>query len=305
MQTIKLSNGVEMPLLGCGVYGSFQMPPIDCIKVLARAIDMGYRMFDTSLHFDSEEPVGCAWRESGLGRDEFFLVARLGAYNLGEAGTAEDIDESLRWLQTDHIDLLLMQYPYGDVFGAWRAMERAYREGKVRAVGVSNFTQARFFDLANLAEVKPMVNQLQCNVFSQQRGMEGLLREFGCRLMAWAPLGGHYDKAEVVENGVLASIGARHGMTAAQVALRWLTQRSVAAVPRTINAAHMAQNLGSAGFELDDSDMELIASMNQLDAGSIDYEDVDFVRSMADAARVGRVERNPGPAGFGFGGSAM
>lgn len=164
MKTIKLSNGVEMPLLG---YGVFQVSPDECERCVSDALKTGYRLIDTAQAYANEEGVGKAWRKSGLKREELFLVTKVWIANAGEEKAAASIEESLRKLDTNYIDLLLIHQAYGDVFGTWRAMEKAYRSGKVRAIGVSNFQAGRFFDFAHYVDVKPMVNQLQCNVLAQ------------------------------------------------------------------------------------------------------------------------------------------
>ena len=220
MEYIKLSNGVEMPALG---YGVFQVGPDECERCVADALSVGYRLIDTAQAYQNEEGVGNAWRKSGIPREELFLTTKVWISNSGEVKAAQSIDESLHKLQTEYIDLLLIHQAYGDVFGTWRAMERAYRDGKVRAIGVSNFQAGRFFDFAHYVEVKPMVNQLQCNTLIQQTGIEPLLAEFGTRMMAWGPLGGQGVDG-IVKSEELAAIGAQYGKSAAQVALRWLTQ---------------------------------------------------------------------------------
>ena len=216
MEYIKLSNGVEMPLLG---YGVFQVSPDECERCVSDALSVGYRLIDTAQAYANEEGVGNAWRKSGLKREEVFLVTKVWISNAGEEKAAKSIDESLRKLQTEYIDLLLIHQAYGDVFGSWRAMENAYRDGKVRAIGVSNFQQARFFDFAHYVDIKPMVNQLQCNAMIQQQGIEPTLNEFGTKMMAWGPLGGQGVDG-IIKSGLLAGIGAKYGKTASQVALR-------------------------------------------------------------------------------------
>lgn len=274
METLKLSNGVEMPLLG---YGVFQVPPAECERCVSDALSVGYRLIDTAQAYANEEGVGNAWKKSGLKRDDLFLVTKVWISNNGEERAAKSIDESLRKLQTDYIDLLLIHQAYGDVFGTWRTMERAYRDGKVRAIGVSNFLEARFFDFAHYVDIKPMVNQLQCNALIQQRGIEGVLREFDCRMMAWGPLGGQGVDG-IVKSDLLAGIGKKYGKTASQVALRWLTQRGIIAIPKSSHKERMAQNLDVMDFRLSDADMDSIASMNQHDAGTVNFGDMQFVK---------------------------
>ena len=274
MEYIRLSNGVEMPLLG---YGVFQVSPDECERCVTDALNVGYRLIDTAQAYQNEEGVGAAWRKSGLRREELFLVTKVWISNAGEEKAYKSIDESLRKLQTEYIDLLLIHQAYGDVFGTWRAMERAYREGKVRAIGVSNFQAGRFFDFAHYVELKPMVNQLQCNALAQQTGIEPIHAEFGTKTMAWGPLGGQGAEG-IVKSEVLAGIGAKYGKTAAQVALRWLTQRGIVAIPKSTHKERMAQNFDIFDFTLSEDDMSQIATLNQQDAGFINFGDPQFVK---------------------------
>ena len=274
METIKLSNGVEMPLLG---YGVFLVSPQECERCVTDALSAGYRLIDTAQAYQNEEGVGAAITKSGIRRDELFLTTKVWISNAGEEKAAKSIDESLRKLQTDYIDLLLIHQAYGDVFGSWRAMEKAYKTGKVRAIGVSNFQSARFFDFAHYVDVKPMINQLQCNAMIQQHGIEPLLNEFDTRMMAWGPLGGQGVDG-VVKSETLAEIGNRYGKSAAQVALRWLTQRGIVAIPKSAHKERMEQNFNIFDFTLTHEEMGQIATLNQHDTGTINFSDVQFVK---------------------------
>ena len=274
MQYIKLSNGVEMPLLG---YGVFQVSPDECERCVSDALSVGYRLVDTAQAYANEEGVGEAWTKSGLRREDLFLVTKVWISNSGEERAARSIDESLRKLKTDYIDLLLIHQAYGDVFGTWRAMEEAYRDGKLRAIGVSNFQQARFFDFQHYVEIKPMVNQLQCNAMIQQRGIEPLLTEKGCTMMAWGPLGGQGVDG-IIKSELLGGIGQKYGKTASQVALRWLTQRGIVAIPKSTHRERMQKNLDIFDFELTDTEMQQIAALNQHDTGTVNFTDMNFVK---------------------------
>ena len=274
MEYIKLSNGVEMPLLG---YGVFQVSPDECERCVSDALNVGYRLIDTAQAYANEEGVGNAWRKSGIKREDLFLVTKAWISNAGEEKAYKSIEESLRKLQTEYIDLLLIHQAYGDVFGTWRAMERAYREGKVRAIGVSNFQSGRFFDFAHYVELKPMVNQLQCNALAQQTGIEPIHAEFGTKVMAWGPLGGQGAEG-IVKSELLAGIGAKYGKTAAQVALRWLTQRGIVAIPKSTHKERIAQNFDIFDFTLNADDMAQIAALNQQDAGFVNFGDPQFVK---------------------------
>jgi diketogulonate reductase-like aldo/keto reductase len=274
MQTIKLTNGVEMPLLG---YGVFLVPPQEAEQCVTDALEVGYRLIDTAQAYYNEEGVGAAITKSNVKREDIFLVTKVWISNAGEEKAARSIDESLRKLQTDYIDLLLIHQAYGDVFGSWRAMEKAYKAGKVRAIGVSNFQAARFFDFAHYVDVKPMVNQLQCNPMIQQTSIEPLLTETGTKMMAWGPLGGQGVDG-IVKSKLLADIGSKYGKSAAQVALRWLTQRGIVAIPKSSHKERMAQNLNIFDFMLTTEEMAQIATMNQHDTGTVNFQDPQFVK---------------------------
>ncbi|MBP5306467.1 MAG: aldo/keto reductase [Paludibacteraceae bacterium] len=274
METIRLDNGVEMPLLG---YGVFLVSPGECERCVTEALSTGYRLIDTAQAYGNEEGVGTAWRKSGIKREELFLTTKVWISNAGEQKTARSIDESLRKLQTEYIDLLLIHQAYGDVFGSWRAMEKAYRDGKVRAIGVSNFQAGRFFDFAHYVDVKPMVNQLQCNPMTQQTGIEPVLTETRTKMMAWGPLGGQGVDG-IVKSELLAGIGVKYGKSGAQVALRWLTQRGIVAIPKSSHKERMEQNFDIFDFTLTASEMAQIATMNQHDAGTVNFGDPEFVK---------------------------
>ena len=274
MQYTTLSNGIQMPLLG---YGVFQVPPQEAERCVSDALSVGYRLIDTAQAYFNEEGVGAAIAKSGIPREEIFLVTKVWISNNGEEKAAASIDESLRKLRTDYIDLLLIHQAYGDVFGTWRAMEKAFKAGKVRAIGVSNFQAARFFDFAHYVDIKPMVNQLQCNVLCQQTGIEPILCETDTKMMAWGPLGGQGAEG-VVKNPMLAEIGARYGKSAAQVALRWLTQCGIVAIPKSSHKERMEQNFNIFDFSLSSNEMQQIATLNQEDAGFINFQDPNFVK---------------------------
>ena len=272
--TITLSNGVEMPLLG---YGVFKVAPQECERCVSDALNIGYRLIDTAQAYFNEEGVGNAISKSSVPRQDIFLVTKVWISNAGEEKAAASIDESLRKLKTGYIDLLLIHQAYGDVFGSWRAMEKAYRAGKVRAIGVSNFQAGRFFDFAHYVDIKPMVNQLQCNPLVQQQGIWPVLAEHGTKMMAWGPLGGEGAEG-VIKNELLASIGKGYGKTAAQVALRWLTQRGIVAIPKSTHLERMRQNLDIFDFTLTDDEMKRIATLNLHDAGTVNFGAPQFVK---------------------------
>lgn len=274
MENIKLNNGVEMPLLG---YGVFRVSPDECERCVSDALKVGYRMIDTAQVYGNEEGMGRAWRKSGIPREELFLVTKVWISNAGEEKAAASIDESLRKLDTDYIDLLLIHQAYGDVFGTWRAMEKAYRNGKVRAIGVSNFQAGRFFDFAHYTATKPMINQLQCNVLAQQNDIQTVLQETDTKTMAWGPLGGQGVDG-IVQSELLAAIGQKYNKSAAQVALRWLIQRGIVAIPKSSHIERMQQNFDVFDFELTPNDMLQIGDMNQSDNGFINFADPSYIK---------------------------
>ena len=278
METLTLSNGVEMPLLGYGVY---LVSPEECERCVSDAMSTGYRLIDTAQAYFNEEGVGAAVAKCGVPRSELFIVTKVWISNAGEEKAALSIDESLRKLRTDYADLLLIHQPYGDVYGSWRAMEKAYKDGKARAIGVSNFQKGRFVDFAMHTDVKPMVNQLQCNVAMQQDGIRPYLDGYGTKMMAWGPLGG--QGSDIVSGSkTLKRIGAKYGKTAQQTALRWLTQRGIVAIPKSTHKERMAENLDIFDFSLTDGDMAAIAGLNTHDEGTVDFNDPSFVKMLVE-----------------------
>lgn len=257
MDNIKLSNGIEMPQLGYGVY---QVTPEECENCVMDAISVGYRMIDTAQAYYNEEAVGSACKKSGISRDQLFLVSKVWPSNYGEGQTMKSIDESLRKLQTDYIDLMLLHQPYCDRYGAYRDLEKAYKAGKLRAIGVSNFFPDHLIDLASNMEIVPMVNQVETHVFNQQRDARKYMDELGTRIMSWAPLAEGCNG--LFNNSLLVQIGGKYGKTAAQVALRWLLQSGVIIIPKTTHKERMVENLNLFDFTLSDGDMKEIASLD-------------------------------------------
>lgn len=257
MKTIKLNNGVEMPMLG---YGVFLVSPEECERCGLDAISVGYRLIDTAQAYYNEEGVGAAISKCGVPRNELFLTTKVWISNAGEANAARSIDESLHKLKTDYVDLLLIHQPFGDYYGTYRALEKAYKEGKARAIGLSNFYDARFVDLVENMEVKPAVLQLETHVFSQQRKMRELIKDYGTQLMAWGPLAQGTDG--IFTNETLKAIGDKYGKTNAQVALKFLLNEGIVAIPKSIHKERMASNLAIDDFKLSEEDMETIRKMD-------------------------------------------
>ena len=258
MQTVKLSNGVEMPILGYGVY---QVTPEECERCVSDALSVGYRMVDTAQAYYNEEGVGRAVKKSGIPREELFLVTKVWISNAGYEKAKASIDESLRKLQTDYIDLLLIHQPFNDYYGTYRAMEEAYKAGKLRAIGVSNFYPDRFIDLAEFCDIKPMVNQVETHVFNQQRRPQEIMKEYGTQIMSWGPFA--EGRNDFFTNPVLKAIGEKYGKSVAQTALRFLIQRDVVVIPKSTHKERMEQNLDVFDFSLSAEDMEAIGKLDK------------------------------------------
>jgi len=273
MNTIELRNGVRMPQMGYGVY---QVSPSECERCVSDALEVGYRMIDTAQAYANEEGVGAAVAKSGLRRDEVFLVSKVWISNYGYEKARASIDESLRKLRTDHIDLMLLHQPFCDRYGAYRALEEAYKEGKLRAIGVSNFYPDHFIDLASNVEIPPMVNQVEMHVFDQQTSPQKTMEEFGCRIMSWGPLA--EGRNGFFTQPLLAEVGAQYGKTIPQVALRWLIQRGAIIIPKSTHRERMEQNIDIFDFELTEQDMERIATLDTGKSLFFDHHDGETTR---------------------------
>lgn len=259
MEYKTLNNGVKMPMLGYGVY---QVAPEECERCVLDALSVGYRAVDTAQAYANEEGVGSALKKSGVPRGEVFLTTKVWITDAGEEKAARSIDESLRKLGTDYVDLLLIHQPFGDYYGTYRAMEKAYKAGKARAIGVSNFYPDRFIDLANFCEVTPAVNQVETHVFQQQKVARGVAEKYGTLIQSWGPFA--EGKNGIFTNETLVKIGKKYGKTAAQTALRFLLQSGVAIIPKSTHKERMAENLDVLNFSLSEEDMREISA---LDAG--------------------------------------
>ncbi|MCI9055445.1 MAG: aldo/keto reductase [Muribaculaceae bacterium] len=273
MKTVTLNNGVVMPQIGYGVY---QVSPAECERCVSDALSVGYRMIDTAQAYHNEEGVGAAVKKSGIARDELFLVSKVWISNYGFDKAKASIDESLRKLGTDYIDLMLLHQPFCDRYGAYRALEAAYKEGKVRAIGVSNFYPDHFIDLASNVEIVPAVNQVETHVFDQQVDAQDYMKEFGTHVMAWAPLA--EGRNNFFTNPVLEEIGRKYGKSVAQVALRWLIQRDVIIIPKSVHIERMQQNLDIFDFELSQEDMAAIAALDTKQSLFFDHHAPEVVK---------------------------
>ncbi len=273
MKTVTLNNGVVMPQIGYGVY---QVSPAECERCVSDALSVGYRMIDTAQAYHNEEGVGAAVKKSGIARDELFLVSKVWISNYGFDKAKASIDESLRKLGTDYIDLMLLHQPFCDRYGAYRALESAYKEGKVRAIGVSNFYPDHFIDLASNVEIVPAVNQVETHVFDQQIEAQDYMKEFGTHMMAWAPLA--EGRNNFFTNPMLEAIGKKYGKSVAQVALRWLIQRDVIIIPKSVHVERMQQNLDIFDFELSQDDMAAIAALDTKQSLFFDHHAPEVVK---------------------------
>lgn len=272
METIKLNNGIEMPLLG---YGLFKVDPKESERCVRDALSVGYRMIDTAQFYANEEGVGKAVAESGIPREDIFIVTKVWLTNSG-AKAAASIEESLRKLRTDHVDLLLVHQPYGDYYSIYRELDKARKEGKTRAIGLSNFYDDRFCDLVHNSGIIPAINQLETNVFSQQNSMRELMKESETNLMAWGPMG--QGKNDFFTHVTLTGIGAKYGKTASQVGLRFLVQQGIPVIPKSTSSLRMEENMKIFDFTLDEHDMETIRALNIHDKGSRDYTSPAYAR---------------------------
>ena len=278
MTYVTLNNGLKMPQVGYGVY---QVEPAEAERCVLDAISVGYRMIDTAQIYHNEEGVGNAIVKCGVPREELFIVTKVWISNAGEEKAYASILESLKKLQTDYIDLLLIHQPFGDYYGTYRAMERAYHEGKVRAIGVSNFYPDRFIDIQAHVEVKPAVNQVETHVFNQQITAQEYMEKYGCQIMSWGPFA--EGKNDFFNNETLAEIGRKYGKSVAQVALRYLLQRGVVLIPKSTHKERMKQNMDIFNFALTEEDMAIIRKLDikqSLFFSHYDPQTVEFITSL-------------------------
>ena len=259
MEYVTLNNGIRMPKLGYGVY---QTPAEDTKRCVLDAIDVGYRSIDTAQAYYNEEGVGDALAESGLPREEFFLTTKVWITSAGYEKARASIEESMRKLRTDYLDLLLIHQPFGDYYGTYRAMEELYKAGRLRAIGVSNFGPDRYLDIQHFAEIKPAVNQIETHVFQQQKTAKEYLKKYGCQIESWGPFA--EGRKDMFTNPVLTQIGEKYGKTAAQTALRFLLQSDVVVIPKSTHKDRMQQNFDLFDFTLTPEDM---AAIEALDGG--------------------------------------
>jgi 2,5-diketo-D-gluconate reductase A len=276
MQKVILNNGVEMPILGFGV---FQINDAkECEQCVYDALMAGYRLIDTAAAYQNEEAVGRAIKRSGIPREEIFVTTKLWIQDAGYENTKKAFSKSLERLQLDYLDLYLIHQPFNDVYGSWRAMEELYREGKVRAIGVSNFQMDRLLDLMMNNEVVPAVNQVEVHPYFQQIESAKLMKEYNVQIESWGPLA--ESKNNIFQNEVLVSLAEKHSKTVAQVILRWLTQRGVVAIPKSVRKERIIENFNIFDFELSQEDMETIATIDTKKGLYHTVNDIDRVKML-------------------------
>jgi diketogulonate reductase-like aldo/keto reductase len=269
VETVTLNNGVEMPVLGFGV---FQVPDgADCEQAVRTALDVGYRLIDTAAAYGNEDAVGRALRASSIPRDELFITTKLWVQDASEAATTRAFETSLEKLGLDRLDLYLIHQPFGDYYGAWRAMEALLAQGRVRAIGVSNFYPDRLIDLIIHNEVTPQVNQIETHPFFQRADYQAIMDDRGVRIESWGPFA--EGRGGLFTNPVLAGIGDAHGKSIAQVVLRWLTQRGVVAIPKSVHADRIAENFDCLDFRLSEDEMAAIATLDTGTSVFFDHRD--------------------------------
>ncbi|MBA2876255.1 aldo/keto reductase [Thermaerobacillus caldiproteolyticus] len=274
MQKVILNNGVEMPILGFGVY---QITDADvCEQCVYDALMTGYRLIDTAAAYQNEEAVGRAIKRSGVPREEIFVTTKLWIQDAGYESTKKAFAKSLERLQLDYLDLYLIHQPFGDVYGSWRAMEELYREGKIRAIGVSNFQMDRLVDLIIHNEVVPAVNQIETHPFCQQIESAKLMKEYNVQIESWAPFA--EGRNNIFQNEVLVSIAEKYNKSVAQVILRWLTQRGIVAIPKSVHKERIIENFNIFDFELSQEDMEMIATLDTKKSLFFSHNDPEIVK---------------------------
>ena len=281
MQTVKLNNGVEMPLLGFGV---FQIPDAEeCERSVTEALKTGYRLIDTAAAYGNEEAVGRAIKQSGIPREELFITTKLWISDGGYEKARAAFERSMKRLQLDTLDLYLIHQPYGDVHGSYRAMEELYRESRIRAIGISNFQPDRVMDMIMHHEVAPAVNQIETHPFNQQIETQKFLQENGVQIESWGPFA--EGRNNMFQNELLVSLAAKYQKTVAQIILRWLTQRGIVAIPKSVRKERIVENFNIFDFTLTPEDMNAIATLDTKTSSFFDHRDPNMVKALSQAQR--------------------
>lgn len=286
MNYITLNNGVEMPAVGYGVY---QVSPDECVRCVEDALHAGYRLIDTAQSYDNEYEVGQGLRQSGVVRGDIFLTTKIWIANAGYEKAKASIDDSLRRLQTEYIDLMLIHQPFGDYYGTYRAMEEAYKAGKLRAIGVSNFFADRLIDLCHNVEVMPAVNQVETHVFHQQAELHAIMDKYGVVHESWGPFA--EGRKDFFTHPVLQRIGAAHHKTAAQAALRFLLQKDIVVIPKSVHKERMAQNLDIFDFSLSDSEMKELEGLDEKESLFFSHYDPKMVEWFYDMVKARKLRK--------------
>ncbi|MCD8015331.1 MAG: aldo/keto reductase [Lachnospiraceae bacterium] len=276
MEYVTLSNGVKMPILGYGVY---QVAQEECERCVLDALKAGYRSIDTAQSYFNETEVGSAIQKSGVPREDIFLTTKVWIENYGYEAAKKSVLESMRKLQTDHLDLCLLHQPFSDYYGAWRALEELYEQGKIRAIGVSNFYPDRLVDIASFSRIRPMVNQVETHPLNQQVLAKEYMDKYGVQIEAWAPFG--EGRGNMFSNPTIAAIGEKYGKTVAQVILRWHIQRGVVVIPKSTHYERMAENFNVFDFQLSDEDMAAIAALDKKESSFFSHYDPAIVEWFA------------------------
>ena len=286
MNYITLNNGVEMPAVGYGVY---QVSPDECVRCVEDALHAGYRLIDTAQSYDNEYEVGQGLRQSGVVRGDIFLTTKIWIANAGYEKAKASIDDSLRRLQTDYIDLMLIHQPFGDYYGTYRAMEEAYKAGKLRAIGVSNFFADRLIDLCHNVEVMPAVNQVETHVFHQQAELHAIMDKYGVVHESWGPFA--EGRKDFFTHPVLQRIGAAHHKTAAQAALRFLLQKDIVVIPKSVHKDRMTQNLDIFDFSLSDGEMKVLEGLDEKESLFFSHYDPKMVEWFYDMVKARKLRK--------------
>lgn len=278
MKYVKLNNGLEMPILGFGVY---QIQDYDeCKKAVLNAIETGYRLIDTAASYKNEKAVGDAIKESGINRKELFITTKLWIQKNGYEDTKKAFNNSLEKLQLDYLDLYLIHQPFGDYYGEWRCMEELYKNGKIKAIGVCNFFADRLIDLIMHNEIVPAVNQVEVNPFYQKNDYQTIMQEYNVQMQSWAPFA--EGRNNMFTNEILLSIAKKYNKSIAQIILNWLVKRNIVVIPKTVRKERMEENFNIFDFELDESDIKLISSLDKNESSFFSHQDYKMVKLLSE-----------------------